>query len=108
MNVRIPNNETRSSRATNGYLPLTEQRDDVKPPAGGDRRAGTMPLSGTASPVNVPDHRFRLSDARMPQPPSAVATGQGAVPVQPFASNGLPERAEVSIPDMARAAKPPR
>ncbi len=107
MDIRIPNNEVRGSRANNGYLPLTEQRDDVRPPAGGDRRAGAPPMTPMASPIRPPDHRFQVGSSQMPQPPSAMAPGQGVVPVNPWGANGLPATA-ANVPDQAWSMpKPP-
>lgn len=51
-------------------------------------------------------NRFGTTDAKMPQPPSVIAPGQGAVPVQPFSTSGFPNRIDASIPDMAGLAKP--
>jgi hypothetical protein len=89
-----PPNEARpgGNRATNSYLPLggaagprlSCDRD------GGDRRRGRAPLGGIASPIHPPDHTFDVKIAKMPQPPSAIEPGKGAIPVNPWNSGRRP------------------
>lgn len=43
------------------------------------------PRTRSGSPVTVPDHRFHVADAKMPQPPSAIEMGKGMIPVDPRA-----------------------
>jgi hypothetical protein len=53
---------------------------------------GFIPLTKSASPVHGSNEQFKfnVSNAQMPQPPSALQPGQGAVPVRPFSSgNGV-------------------
>jgi hypothetical protein len=45
---------------------------------------GSANLERRPSPVVLPSHRFNVADARMPQPPSAIEPGKGAIPVNPF------------------------
>jgi hypothetical protein len=47
-------------------------------------------LARSVSPVDPPNHRFNVENARMAQPPSATAPGSGAVPVAPFTPLGRP------------------
>ncbi len=54
---------------------------------------GSGPLTRSASPVSRPDHRFNVENAKMPQPPSAVEPGTGAVPIYGFSPMGVPNRA---------------
>jgi len=94
--VKAPNEEMRGDRRANGFMPLTESASPVRPPneeVGGtgahrDRRGGSADLAGGASPITLPDHKFKLEDAKMPQPPSAFEPGKAAVPVQPFVPGG--------------------
>jgi hypothetical protein len=72
---------------SNGFLPLGGGAGAVSGPNqthSGDRRGGTAPLGGQAGTIHPPDHRFNVDQAQMPQPPSAVEPGKGAVPVNPF------------------------
>jgi hypothetical protein len=58
----------------------------------GDPNNGFIPLTKSASPVHGSNEQFKfnVSNAQMPQPPSALQPGQGAVPVRPFSSgNGV-------------------
>jgi hypothetical protein len=75
------------NRVQNGFLRLDKAPSQVYPSneggARGDRRGGSGSLAEIASPVTGPDHRFKLDDAKMPQPQSAFAPGQGAVPINP-------------------------
>jgi hypothetical protein len=54
-----------------------------------------------ASPVHPPDHRFNVNHAKMPQPPSAIEPGKGAVPVNPWDAAGRPNHV-VPDPDLPR------
>ena len=42
---------------------------------------GNPSFAKGASPINLPDHRFSVDRAKMPQPAAADAPGQGAIPV---------------------------
>jgi hypothetical protein len=82
------------SRATNGYLPLVGSASPL-PPGGlgcGDRRNGSFPIGRIASPVHPPESRFDVETAKMPQPPSAIEPGKGAIPVNPWDGAGRPIR----------------
>jgi hypothetical protein len=60
--------------------------------ANGAANNGFIPLTKSASPVHGSNEQFKfnVSNAQMPQPPSALQPGQGAVPVRPFSSgNGV-------------------
>jgi hypothetical protein len=93
------------SRANNGYLPLAGAKGPALPlNHGGGRRNGSAPLGGMASPVHLPDNRFDVGKAKMPQPPSAIEPGKGAIPVNPWDAAGQPSRA-LTQPD---SEKPPR
>jgi hypothetical protein len=103
--VRPPNQPGAAGNgANNSYLPLTRVAGGVEPSnygAGGDRRGGSMPLGALPSPVQPPNHRFDVGMAKMPQPPSVVEPGKGAVPVDPWNDSGLPNRA-IPEPDTAQ------
>lgn len=89
--------------ATNSYLPLSREIGGLIPSnfgAGGDRRSGSVSLDGMPSPVHPPDHRFDVGMAKMPQPPSAVEPGKGAIPVSPWDASGRPNRT-ITEPDTA-------
>jgi hypothetical protein len=92
-----PPNETGpgGNRAHNGYLPLVGSAGPLPPggPGGGDRRNGCVPLAGIASPVHLPVDRFDVETAKMPQPPSAIEPGKGAIPVNPWNAMGRPNQA---------------
>jgi hypothetical protein len=80
------------NRANNGFMPLVREASPVDPSneakVGGDRRGGSANLAGNASPVKMPDHRFKIEEAKMPQPPSAFEPGKGAVPIYPTIPGG--------------------
>ena len=103
--VRPPNQAgAAGSGAKNSYLPLDRKNGCVKPSdygAGGDRRGGSADLAGQPSPVTPPNHRFDVGMAKMPQPPSAIEPGKGAVPVTPWSPTGQPNRA-IPEPDTPR------
>ena len=89
-----PPNEARpgGSRANSSYLPLVGAAAPrlACDHDGGDRRQGCVPLAGVASPVHPPDHRFDVETSKMPQPPSAIEPGKGAIPVNPWNADGRP------------------
>ena len=103
--VRPPNQPgPAGSGANNSYLPLDRKAGGVAPSkygADGDRRGGSADLAGQASPVTPPNHRFDVGMAKMPQPPSAIEPGKGAVPVTPWTDTGQPSRA-IPEPDTPR------
>ena len=92
-----PSNEAGpgGNRANNSYLPLDGSAGPLPTggPGGGDRRNGCVPLGGIASPVRLPDERFDFETAKMPQPPSAIEPGKGAIPVNPWNAAGRPNQA---------------
>lgn len=104
-----PGPATTGNRKANGFLPLTGGPSAVhpanEPGARGDRRGGSADLRPLASPVRVPDHRFNVDDAKMPQPPSAVEPGRGAVPVIPFIPGGEGINRTFPVADMAKPNK---
>ncbi len=105
--VVAPPNEAGAcgNRANNSYLPLAGAEGPVAPlHHGGARRNGSAPQGGMASPVCRPDHRFEVDRAKMPQPPSAIEPGKGAIPVNPWDAAGAPNHA-LPQPDSGR---PPR
>jgi hypothetical protein len=106
--VRPPNQPgTAGNGANNSYLPLDRKSGAVNHPiyrSGGDRPGGSADLAGQPSPVTPPNHRFDVRLAKMPQPPSAIEPGKGAVPVNPWAETGLPNRA-IPEPDIPRQAR---
>ena len=100
-----PSNEVGpgGNRASNGYLPLVGSTHNGVPlhQTGGDRRNGCVPLGGMPSPVHPPDHRFNVDRAKMPQPPSAIEPGRGAIPVDPWDAAGRPNHVS-PVPDLPR------
>ncbi len=95
------------NRAHNSYLPLAAEagpRLDGDH-GGGDRRRGCVPLGGMPSPVRPPSQRFDVGDAEMPQPPSAVDPGKGAIPVNPSDCTNRPGLVAF---DFGRPKAPPR
>jgi hypothetical protein len=107
--VRPPNQPgAAGSAAKNSYLPLDRRDGGVHASnygTGGDRRGGSADLTGQSSPVVPPNHRFDVGMAKMPQPPSAIDPGKGAVPVTPWAPTGQPNRA---IPEPDTPRQPPK
>lgn len=100
-----PSNEIPGgNRANNGFLPLTRLSSPALPLNRGDRKNGSASLAGMPSPVHLPDQRFDVRRAKMPQPPSAIEPGKGAIPISPWDDQGRPMRA-LTEPD---ADKPPR
>jgi hypothetical protein len=104
-----PPNQTgpAGTRVNNGFLPLAHEASSVNPPnhgPGGDHKGGSYPLGGMASPVQPPNHKFAVGSSKMPQPPSAVEPGRGAIPVEPFGQSGQP-RLAMSVPDMRSARR---
>jgi hypothetical protein len=110
-NVVKPANEPgrRGARAENSFLPLVGGPPAVHPSnesgAKGDRLGGSANLAERASPVKLPDHRFRLDDAQMPQPGAAVEPGRGAVPVNPFVPGGAGINRAFPVADSAKPAR---
>ena len=106
--VRPPNQPgAAGSGANNSYLSLDRRAGDINPSnhgTGGDRRGGSADLVGQASPVRLPNQHFDVGMAKMPQPPSAIEPGRGAVPVSPWTDTGLPNRTipEPELPQQPR------
>lgn len=93
------------NRANNSYLPLAGAKATALPiDHGGDRSHGSAPQGGISIPVHPRDHRFDVRKAKMPQPPSAIEPGKGAIPVNPWNATGEPNHA-LPQPDSRR---PPR
>ena len=93
--VQPPNEDgPGGNRAHNGYLPLVGAAGPLPPggPVCGDRRNGSFPLGEIVSPVQLPAQRFDVETAKMPQPPSAIELGRGAIPVVPWDAAGRPSR----------------
>jgi len=89
------------NRATNSYLPLAGGPGPLPPENRcGGPRGGSYPLDPIASPVHVPDCRFDVERAKMPQPPSAIAPGKGAIPVDPAEIAG--RSGPGSVPEILR------
>lgn len=100
-----PSNEAGpgGNRANNGYLPLGGSAGPLAPAGlvGGDRRNGSYAVGEVASPVHLPAQRFDVESAKMPQPPSAIEPGRGAIPVNPWDASGRPNRM-VPEPELPR------
>ncbi len=103
--VKGSNDQTRAPIG-NGFMPLSRDGSPItrNPGAGGDRRAGSFPLAGGASPINPPNqtggnrHGYSSDD----EMPAAVEPGRGAVPVNPFLAGGGVARS-TAISDEAKA-----
>ena len=105
--VRPPNKPGAvGNGATNSYQLLVHKAAGVVPSnhGTGGERGGSADLTRQASPVTPPNHRFDVGMAKMPQPPSAIEPGKGAVPVTPWTDTGQPNRA-IPEPDMPRQAR---
>src|SRR5262245_58918354 len=117
--MNAPNQSSPGNHASNSWLPLrggaapgshpNNLGDQTSPLTKGgevggyrDRRGGTMPLGGVASTINAPNHQFNPGMSKMPQPPSAIEPGKGAIPVQPWTQSGMPARVTMPIRDSAR------
>ena len=108
--VNAPNEPTAAgNRKANGFVPLIGEASSVRPSnesgARGDRRNGSADMTEVASPVTLPDHRFRVEDAKMPQPPSAFEPGKGAVPVNPSVPSGQGINRVYPVADFAKPIK---
>jgi hypothetical protein len=104
-----PPNASISNGNVNSCGPMGRSASDVRPPNAhlhdGNAANGFMSLGKGASPVHVPDHRFNVANAKMPQPPSVLQPGPGAIPTNPFMSGDgtttslrIPDRAGKSVP----------
>ena len=88
--IKPPNEQLRGQggdRRANGFASLAGHASQVKPPnerIGGDDRGGSFPTGKQKGDVRTPEHRFDVQDAKMPQPPSVLQPGTGAVPISPF------------------------
>ncbi len=70
--------------------------------AHGDRREGTMSLTGHASVVHPSNKEFTVGMSGHPEKPAATSVGHGAIPVQPFRSgSGMPSTS-MPISEMAK------
>lgn len=67
-NVHPPNAMIHAGIPNNGFMPMTKQASQVK--------------------GSNEDLKFNVANAKMPQPPSVVDPGKGAIPVNPFQSSG--------------------
>ena len=63
----------------------------------------TWPAS--APQVKTPDHRFKVEDAKMPQPRSAFEPGKDAIPVNPSVPGGQGISRVYSEADVAKPKK---
>jgi hypothetical protein len=76
--------------------------------SGSNRGSSNTPPSPnpfTAGRGSMPTgDRFQIDFQPMPQPPSVVAPGKGAVPVEPFSTSGLPNRIDINLPDYVKPA----
>jgi hypothetical protein len=81
--------QTRSMAPSAGLAATHEPNLGLKNGAAG----GSSPLTRLASPVSVPNHRFNVDNAKMPQPPSVTQLGTGAVPIYPYNAMGMPNQA---------------
>jgi hypothetical protein len=90
LDVPIPNEELGGFAHVGSSAPLTHALDIVHSPNIDqsyknidDKIGGTYPLTRSASTTDAPNEkmRFKVGEARMPQPESAKSFGKGSVPV---------------------------
>ena len=87
--------------------PTGRSASPVNPPNAkihnGDAKNSFSPLGKQASPVEGSNEKlkFNVANAQMPQVPSAMQPGQGAVPVNPFMSGNGVTGPALKIPDSA-------
>jgi hypothetical protein len=85
--VTVPTDQIgdRQNRAANAWLPLQRVAHGAVQPPQAHFCGGSADLTRTANPVRMPDHRFDVNTAKMPQPQSEVAPARKprAVPVEP-------------------------
>jgi hypothetical protein len=110
MSMPTPPNETFHNGSPGSSSPQGRGASPVNPPnAGlaGGRPNGSFPQTKQASPVkgSNDDLKFKISDAKMPQPPSAIQPGVGMVPVNPFTGPGGMTRQSNQVPDRAPKSK---
>lgn len=82
-------------------MAMSPPNDSLRGNAGHSSQPITGPRPAAVAPT-IPSNRFQVPDAKMAQPGSAVEPGRGAIPVQPFQTNGLPNRVDINLPDYAR------
>ena len=83
--VKPPNDSLQGLARTRSASPAGSA-SPVNPPNGALRDGDPSSYGGRGytkgpSPINLPDHRFNVSQAKMPQPPAAAQPGQGNIPV---------------------------
>lgn len=102
-----PNNGIRNGNL-NSSGPMGRGSSPMNPPnAGikdGNAKNGFSSLARGASPVAGPNEslKFKVGDAKMPQPQSAMQPGKGAVPVSPFTGAGGMTTPALKMPDKAK------
>lgn len=71
-----------------------------------NRGSSSQPIIGspTGRGATPDQNRFSVTNAKMPQPNSAVSPGKGDVPVNPWSTSGAPMTA-AKMPD---SMKPPK
>lgn len=104
--VKAPNNVMPGDHRANGFLPIGGNASQVHGSnhmfRDGDMGM-SMPAGKGASPVQRNGQRFDVSNAQMPQPPSAMQPGTGQIPVNPFQSGtGAPSEMEGILRDSAK------
>jgi hypothetical protein len=104
--VKAPNNVLRANKAAHVSMTPASGRASFDVPNlhlhNGDVRTNQMPLKKGPAATKAPDHRFAITDAKMPQPKSAVKPGKGLVPIQGIGVNGLPN---TSVPILDAPAR---
>lgn len=103
-----PNNSIVNGNPRNGSSPLTRGASPMSPPnAGikdGNAKNGFSSLARGASPVAGSNEslEFKVSDAKMPQPQSAMQPGKGAIAVGPFTGPNGMTTLSPKMPDKAK------
>lgn len=91
-----PPNEASPGNRMNSCGPMGHGASPAHPPNAtihdGNIANSFLSMTHQGSPMNPPNAglKFSVSDAQMGQPPSAVAPGKGAIPVNPFTASGNP------------------
>jgi hypothetical protein len=83
--VKPPNQELQGLAATRSHAPRAGTPATPGPNA--VLPGGSADLTRQQSPVASTSQRFNVDNAQMPQPPSAIEPGNGAVPVSPFVAS---------------------
>lgn len=108
MAIPTPPNNGIHNGNINSSSPLTRGASPMNPPNAGIRDGnannGFMSLAKRAGGIKGSNEslKFKVSDAKMPQPQSALQPGKGMVPVNPFTEKGGMTTPSLKMPDKAK------